>query len=602
MTVELSFSGNIDADTPLVFTVGSEVIADYDGTALTAQVPVTAVVESLEASMEAPLTETTLHGSVITLTLTGRKFPDRSWNIERALSISGIDGVTVADVDRVSDTVATVELTSAGNMDTDATLTIEVGADAIIGYNKTLTAQVPVTAVAESLEASTEGPLTEATLHGSVVTLTLTGRRFPDSWYIGNALSVSGIDGVTVGNVRRVSDTVTTVELTFSGNMDKDATLTIEVGADAIIGYNKAFTFQFPVTAIETSNATVSISPASIVSPNIGELLTLSLNIKGGENVAGYQATVSFDDSAFYVYNTESANGDYLPADAFFVGPISDYDWENDIQHVTLAASAIAGAGNGDGTLATLTLKVVDFKASTVTLSKVYLIDTEGKLWDTHIENAEITIPPEPADAIPEDLNRDGVVNIQDLSIVAAHYGQNGRNSADVNGDGLVNIIDLVLVAGAFNEAGAAPPLNRHAWKLLTASDVQGWLTQARQLAFTNPAYLRGMTVLEQFLKVLTPKETVLLANYPNPSNPETWIPYQLAKDAEVTLDIYTVNGTLVRMLTLGHQPSGIYQSRSRAAYWDGKNAFGEPVASGVYFYTLTASDFTATRKMLIRK
>ena len=100
----------------------------------------------------------------------------------------------------------------------------------------------------------------------------------------------------------------------------------------------------------------------------------------------------------------------------------------------------------------------------------------------------------------------------------------------------------------------------------------------------------------------LTPKETALLPNYPNPFNPETWIPYHLSKDAAVTLHIYAMNGTLVRTLTLGHQPAGIYQTRSRAAYWDGKNQFGEPVASGVYFYTLTAGDFTATRKMLIMK
>lgn len=108
--------------------------------------------------------------------------------------------------------------------------------------------------------------------------------------------------------------------------------------------------------------------------------------------------------------------------------------------------------------------------------------------------------------------------------------------------------------------------------------------------------------MLEQLLRVLTPKETTLLPNYPNPFNPETWIPYQLAKDADVVLTIYAVNGQLIRTLAFGHQPAGIYHSRSRAAYWDGKNARGEPVASGVYFYTLTAGEFTATRKMLIRK
>ena len=108
--------------------------------------------------------------------------------------------------------------------------------------------------------------------------------------------------------------------------------------------------------------------------------------------------------------------------------------------------------------------------------------------------------------------------------------------------------------------------------------------------------------MLEQLLATLTPKETALLPNYPNPFNPETWIPYQLAAPADVSIAIYSADGKLIRTLALGHQPVGIYESRSQAAYWDGRNALGEPVASGVYFYTLTAGEFTATRKMLIRK
>ena len=98
------------------------------------------------------------------------------------------------------------------------------------------------------------------------------------------------------------------------------------------------------------------------------------------------------------------------------------------------------------------------------------------------------------------------------------------------------------------------------------------------------------------------PEETALLHNYPNPFNPETWIPYQLAKSADATVHIYAANGALVRTLTLGHQAAGTYQGRSRAAYWDGRNNVGESVASGIYFYTLIAGDFTATRKMLIMK
>ena len=98
------------------------------------------------------------------------------------------------------------------------------------------------------------------------------------------------------------------------------------------------------------------------------------------------------------------------------------------------------------------------------------------------------------------------------------------------------------------------------------------------------------------------PVETELLRNYPNPFNPETWIPYRLAQDAFVTLTIYDGNGQMVRTLDVGHQTAAVYENRSRAAYWDGRNYVGESVASGVYFYTLTAGDFSATRKMVILK
>ena len=131
---------------------------------------------------------------------------------------------------------------------------------------------------------------------------------------------------------------------------------------------------------------------------------------------------------------------------------------------------------------------------------------------------------------------------------------------------------------------------------------VEQWLAAAYGLPRLDARFQRGIAWLEHLLAALTPAETALLANYPNPFNPETWIPYALAEPAEVTLRIYSVDGALVRRLVLGHQPVGIYHSKSRAAYWDGRNAQGEKVASGVYFYTFSAGDFEATRKMLIRK
>ncbi len=96
--------------------------------------------------------------------------------------------------------------------------------------------------------------------------------------------------------------------------------------------------------------------------------------------------------------------------------------------------------------------------------------------------------------------------------------------------------------------------------------------------------------------------ETKLLPNYPNAFNPETWIPYQLAEDARVTLEIYDSDGQLLRKFTLGIKPAGLYLTRARAAYWDGHNQLGERVSSGVYYYRLAAGDFSAMRKMVILK
>ena len=116
-----------------------------------------------------------------------------------------------------------------------------------------------------------------------------------------------------------------------------------------------------------------------------------------------------------------------------------------------------------------------------------------------------------------------------------------------------------------------------------------------------NVTDVAGQAPSVETLPVL-PEMTALLSNFPNPFNPETWIPYQLAKPADVTLTIYDIRGRIVRTLRLGHQPAGMYRSHSKAAYWDGRNQFGEKVATGIYFYTLKAGDYTATRKLLIRK
>ena len=322
VTFRLSFYGNIDTDATLTIEMGAAAILNYNE-GFTMQLPVTAVEESLVATTVAPLTEATLSGGAVTLTLSGRSFTSRESSIRDALTVTGIEGVSVirSGVDRVSATEVTVKLSFYGNIDTDATLTITVNAAAIAGYNKGFTFEFPITAVEESLVASTESPLIEATLDGSVVTFKLTGRSFRSRESdIRRAVTISGIEGVTISTsgVERVSDTEVTFELSFSGDFDENGTLTFTVGADAIAGYSEALTAQISVTAVKQSNAKISLSPNPVVSTPLGEQQwTVNLNIAGGENIAGYQTIVLSDASVLrYV---ESAKGNYLPDDAFFV-------------------------------------------------------------------------------------------------------------------------------------------------------------------------------------------------------------------------------------------------------------------------------------------
>ena len=224
--------------------------------------------------------------------------------------------------------------------------------------------------------------------------------------------------------------------------------------------------------------------------------------------------------------------------------------------------------------------------------------DGTALVWDwTSIKGIEeITI-------LPEDVNSDGVVDIQDLIYVASQFGKNeAENIADVNNDGVVDVTDIVLVAGAIGNTDSAPIVTSKSNYSLSIETVKTWLNQAQNSNNVSDKYRRGIAVLEQLLALLTPKETILLPNYPNPFNPETWIPFQLAKPTSVSIQIYTSNGHLVRHIDLGYRPADKFINRDKAIYWDGMNEAGEPVASGVYLCTMSAGEYTATRRMLIIK
>jgi len=203
-----------------------------------------------------------------------------------------------------------------------------------------------------------------------------------------------------------------------------------------------------------------------------------------------------------------------------------------------------------------------------------YLITTEE---DTPSAIALYLIPI----VAPWDVNSDGIVNIFDLVLVGLQFGSRGPNlRVDVNGDGEVNVFDIISFGPHFGERtfAAAP-----------SAGTLGVMTAPR----------KEMSSIQQAPAKL---DTIPSSNYPNPFNPETWIPYQLASDAEVQIKIYAVNGALVRQLNLGNRAAGYYQDRLKAAYWDGRSDTGEKVSSGIYLYHLQAGDFQITRKIIVFK
>ena len=201
------------------------------------------------------------------------------------------------------------------------------------------------------------------------------------------------------------------------------------------------------------------------------------------------------------------------------------------------------------------------------------------------------------------DVNQDGNVNKTDLLLVATNIGADTPTTprADVNADGQVNVVDLQLVIDNLDDktTAEAPTLGN---KALTAFNAESLYVELNRVGTDALEFSEAIALLQQLLANIRPQKTVLLANYPNPFNPETWIPYHLATDTHVEIHIYDTRGSLVRSLELGHQAAGIYTGRGRAAYWDGRNDVGERVASDIYFYQLKADDLSYLRKMVILK
>lgn len=320
---------------------------------------------------------------------------------------------------------------------------------------------------------------------------------------------------------------------------------------------------------LDLNMITIKAQPTQPENPNGETIVDMTFRIK--DNISGFfygQGRVRSPFGGTHHFHV-IPDRDRFDSGIYFIGDPTEY--------VIYNAQLLLPTGSHPGTWG---------------LSYLRIQDAAGNI--QHYDFTEIIRFEVKDDTTKFDVNKDGSVNILDLVLAAQAFEVYNAN-ADVNGDGVVNILDLVLVASAFGDDEMTAPG-------LSKSELQNWIMLALQNDTGSYKYHQGINVLRKLLRTAYPQKTALLPNYPNPFNPETWIPYQLVENADVSIFIYAANGHLVRKLELGQQTAGFYDSRSRAAYWDGKNTIGETVASGVYFYTLSIGDFTATRKMLIRK
>ena len=358
--------------------------------------------------------------------------------------------------------------------------------------------------------------------------------------------------------------------------------------------YNAYFGFD-PGTEYTVANPGVSYT-FSKTPIHTDDTFTLDILAETVFDMAGWQFDIAFDPAALEAISV--SEGDFLKMGGttlFQSGTIDNTAGQIEgLSAIRLSTQGVSGTG---------TLLQVTFKAKSDGDTRLALQNFEfgaitGDLIPAGPHEVRITVEGLLATG---DVNRDGRVSILDLILVAQQLGKRvpANSPADLNRDGVVSILDLIRVAQGIAGSPAAPSVGTES---ADAATIEAWIAQARLEDDGSLAFKQGIENLQVLLASLIPEETALLHNYPNPFNPETWIPYQLTHAADVTLTIYDTKGVLVRQLDLGYQQAGYYTNRTRAAYWDGRNHLGEAVGSGVYFYHLRAGDYSTLRKMVILK
>ena len=365
----------------------------------------------------------------------------------------------------------------------------------------------------------------------------------------------------------------------------------------------------FLTSTVLLEQCVLKVEPSS-QGVNKGDVFELVVAIENVKELAGFQFELTFNPKILQVLSVESvgeifANGSMQP----------DIDNSSGVIRNIVAAKQGKGSFDGDGILLRSSFKALESGASEIKVDEMTLVDPNGKTIEIcRIINANVIVE-EPLH--PWDVNGDGIVNVLDLVFVGQHLGEEitepMKRNPDVNRDDIVDIDDITLIGQHFGEEyevpQASPTIGFPDYQEITRVllDVHKLIRDQKSPEFAELNRLLEELIQSTKIRIISKSEVSAFTfqlgqNYPNPFNPETWIPFQLADAAPVVITIFDIAGKPVRTINLGYKPPGLYAGKAKAVYWDGKNNLGGNVASGLYFYSIQAGDFTAVKKMLVAR
>ena len=345
---------------------------------------------------------------------------------------------------------------------------------------------------------------------------------------------------------------------------------------------------------------------------NLGEEFAVDIFVESVIDLRGFEFDLQWTNPDVLTFVTVTKFRNIFGESGLGHQPTEPPDQINGIYKDVSAAKIGASGVTGSGIMLGASFRAKAVGSSRIQLQNLILVDSNDEWIDCEIHELKVIVEEL---VRPWDVNVDGVVNIFDLSTVGRYLGQPIPTGLDiypdVNGDGVINLNDFMLVSSHFGESyqtdetRAAPQSTGESLHLIPPKirkQLESIYCELLLMSEDSLEVVRTKQLLEYLLFSSVPAHDRLLQNYPNPFNPETWIPFHLTSAGQVTIEIYDIEGMLIRQLDLGYLTPGRYLDRANAVHWDGKNIYGERVASGIYFYTLSTTSFHATRKMIISK